>query len=130
MAEPHSAPDARAALERAAAAADPDDLPCLPAATRVAGRFPWKEVLRFVAARDLARGLAQTHRAAWLVCRHEQTFRRILNARHRGGCERAKDEACAWGGGGRGRVVLGLALIHLCRCRQSCLCQSRWCPCH
>ena len=104
---------ARAKLARTLADVDPDDLPCLPEATRVNGgrRFPWKLVLQFVPARDLARALAPTHRAARTVCNHRATVARIVEARHRGGCERAKDAKCTCAGCTRVAMLLDAAAL-------------------
>ena len=118
MDRPYSerAADARATLARALAAADPDDLPCLPDATRVEGgpvggrRFPWKIALQFAAARDLA-VLARTHRAARAVCNHRATVERIVKARHGRGCKRASDKKqdCRCAGCARVALLLGPA---------------------
>ena len=96
---------ARAALARAHAEADPGDLPCFPVAVRNGRRFPWSIALQFAAARDLAT-LAATHRAARDVCRHEQTAKRVLKARHGRGCKRAKDTKCKCGGCTRVALLL------------------------
>ena len=100
--------DARAALARAQAEADPGDLPCFPAAVRNGRRFPWSIALQFAAARDLAT-LAATHRAARDVCRHEQTAKRVLKARHGRGCKRAKDTKCKCPGCARVALLLRAA---------------------
>ena len=87
-----STADARTALWRTFCRADPDDVPCIPIAVRVAGgrRFPWHVALQFAAACDLAR-LASTHRAAHVVCNARDVMaRRIVKARHGRGCKAAK----------------------------------------
>ena len=71
-------------------------------------RFPWSIALQFAAARDLA-ALAATHRAARDVCRHEQTAKRVLKARHGRGCKRAKDTKCKCGGCARVALLLRAA---------------------
>ena len=91
-----------------AASADPGDFPCFPAAVCNGRRFPWSIALQFAAARDLAT-LARTHRAARGVCRHEQTAKRVLKARHGRGCKRAKDTKCACGGCARVALLLRAA---------------------
>ena len=102
--------DARAALARAEAEADdPGDFPCFPAAVRNGRRFPWSIALQFAAARDLAAGLASTHHAAREVCRHEQTAKRIIKARHGRGCKRARDTECKCGGCARVALLLRAA---------------------
>ena len=101
--------DARAALAHLQDLADePGDLPCFPVAVRNGRRFPWSIALQFAAARDLAT-LARTHRAARAVCRHEQTAKRVLKARHGRGCKRAKDTKCACGGCARVALLLRAA---------------------
>ena len=99
----------RGAIARAIAEADePGDLPCFPVAVRNGRRFPWSIALQFAAARDLAT-LAATHRAARDVCRHEQTAKRVLKARHGRGCKRAKDTKCKCGGCARVALLLRAA---------------------
>ena len=104
---------ARAALALVFAEADPDDLPCLPEATRVNGgrRFPWKIALQFASARDLAAGLARTHRAARAVCNHRATVERIVKARHGRGCKRASDKKQDGRCAGCARVALLLGPV-------------------
>ena len=99
----------RGALARAIAEADePGDLACFPVAVRDGRRFPWSIALQFAAARDLAT-LAATHRAARDVCRHEQTAKRVLKARHGRGCKRAKDTKCKCPGCARVALLLRAA---------------------